>query len=114
MEHMEFKNRTELANFLYACLDNSLDIIFEAINIPDDIDSDVLHDCLYQFARISSLNDFEILEGDSEGYYYIAEFKNTDKLAKLQNMIQDAYYEYNCAAEEYYRAATEGPRGWGD
>jgi hypothetical protein len=107
-------DKLEKARFIYELLDNSFDLLSEEISIPSEIDSNVLHDTLFSFAQISKLEDFVFEEGDSEGYFYITEFKNKNKLVTLEEMLEQAHYEYNCAAEDYYRAATEGPRGWGD
>jgi hypothetical protein len=107
-------DKLETAQFIYKLLDNSFDLLTEEISIPSEIDSNVLHDTLFNFAMKSKLEDFVFEEGDSEGFYYIVEFKNTQKLLTLEEMLEQAHYEYNCAAEDYYRAETEGQRGWGD
>jgi hypothetical protein len=105
-------NNLQKNQFIYTLLDNSFELLTELIKIPEDIHSETLHDTLFQFAQKIQFNDFEF--DNEDGYFYITKFLNHDKLKKLQKMLENAHQQDLQQANEYYKAATEGERRYGD
>ena len=100
--------------FIYFALNNSIELLEEQIDMPSDLDSGVLVDSLDWFASISEMNEFDFVQGDEEGYWYIREFLNNEKLLKLQEYIIEAQQMWEEDQASQIQAALEGERGWGD